>query len=243
MQGTKPLITNLVGYSKEGARFLGFELSKQKHFKIVHIDQFIRKKLEPLNRTKITLTPRSTSTVKSYTQRVGSHSVYIRFDRTRVLKRLEEAQFIQKRKGTWIGRRKPPWTILGPDQIIEKYNEIIRGYLNFYGPVTTYSLDVEYIWYLLTYSCLHTLANKYNTTLRGIIKKYGKCPCINTQTKITTLNKDGSHSKKITVKISKLIDYNTSKKIILASRDNFRKKKKQKLQVTPPKPSLGRGPS
>lgn len=55
---TKTLITNLVGYSKEGAKFLGFELSKQKHFKIAHIDQFIRKKLEPLNRTKITIIPR-----------------------------------------------------------------------------------------------------------------------------------------------------------------------------------------
>jgi hypothetical protein len=173
---TKTLITNLVGYSIEGAKFLGFELSKQKHFKIAHIDQFIRKRFDPLNRTKITKIPRPTNSNKSYTQRVGSHSIYIRFDRNRVLNRLEEAQFIKKREGVWKGRSKPAWTTLNPNQIIEKYNEIIRGYLNFYGPVTTSSLDVEYLWYLLTYSCLHTLANKYNTTLRNIIKRYGKSP-------------------------------------------------------------------
>jgi RNA-directed DNA polymerase len=98
---TKTLITNLVGYSIEGAKFLGFELSKQKHFKIAHIDQYIRKKLEPLNRTKITKTLRSTKSIKSYTQRVGSHTLYIRFDRNRVLNRLEEAQFIKKRAGIW----------------------------------------------------------------------------------------------------------------------------------------------
>lgn len=131
-------------------------------------------------------------------------------DSTEIDKRLEEAQFIQKRKGTWIGRRKSSWTVLDPNQIIEKYNEIIRGYLNFYGPVTTYILDVEYLWYLLTYSCLHTLANKYHTTLRGIIKRYGKAPIVTTQTKITILNKDGSHTKKIKEKTTKLIDYETS---------------------------------
>jgi retron-type reverse transcriptase len=230
---TKTLITDLVGYSIEGAKFLGFEFSTQKRFKIAHIDQFIKKRIDPRNKTKIAKIPRQSNFNKSYTQRIGSHSIYIRFDRNRVLNRLAEAQFIKKREGVWKGRSKPPWTTLNPNQIIEKYNEVIRGYLNFYGPVTTSSLDVEYLWYLLSYSCLHTLANKYNTTLRNIIKKYGKAPTITTQTKITILNKDNTHTKKTLEKTTKLIDYKTSKDIIFSARDKLRLNKRKKAQLTP----------
>ncbi len=79
------------------------------------------------------------------------------------------------------------------------------------------------------------MANKYNTSLRNIIKKYGKAPSISTLTKITILNKDGSHTNKTIERTSKLIDYNKSKSIILtaAFKDNFKLNKKKKAQLTP----------
>ena len=80
---TKTLITNLVGHSIDGAKFLGFELSKQKRFKIVHIDKSYRITTAPLNRKKRTKISRTNSNITSHTQRVASHTIYVRFDRNR----------------------------------------------------------------------------------------------------------------------------------------------------------------
>jgi uncharacterized protein YlxP (DUF503 family) len=49
---------------------------------------------------------------------------------------------------------------------------------------------------------------------------------ITTQTKITILNKDNTHTKKTLEKTTKLIDYKTSKTIILSAREKLRLNKK-----------------
>ena len=79
-----------------------------------------------------------------------------------------ENGFIKKYGKAYRGRSKLPWTTLPKPEIIQRYNYIIRGYVNYYSPVNDYPFDIKYIYYLLTYSCVHTLAQKRNCSLRAI---------------------------------------------------------------------------
>jgi hypothetical protein len=51
---------------------------------------------------------------------------------------------------------------------------MIRGYINYYAPVIDHPVNLNLIFYLLKYSCAHTLAQKGNTTLHKILTKYSK---------------------------------------------------------------------
>ncbi|NJM80589.1 MAG: hypothetical protein HC854_14995 [Flavobacterium sp.] len=57
--------------------------------------------------------------------------------------------------------------------MIEKYNYILRGIINFYSPEIGYVSQLNKYLYLLTYSCAHTIAAKHNMSLRKVFKKYG----------------------------------------------------------------------
>jgi hypothetical protein len=117
--------------------------------------------------------------------------------------------------------------VLAVPEIIERYNYIIRGYLNFYAPIISYSNDLSQLHYLLKYSCLHTLAQKLNLTLHGVMKKFGKNITINWEI-ITKNNK--SPKKNMT---TSLITWQQSQLIIQESISNFRNKIKNKLPLTP----------
>lgn len=59
--------------------------------------------------------------------------------------------------------------------IINRYNAIINGYLNYFSPVDNYSKFHQIIGYLLRHSCAKTLARKFNLKTRaGAFKKFGK---------------------------------------------------------------------
>ena len=75
-----------------------------------------------------------------------------------------------------MGKRKVEWTVLALPEALwaEKYNYVIRGYLTYYAPVVDYPLGLQYLHYLFTYSCAHTLANQLNCRISDIFKKFGK---------------------------------------------------------------------
>ncbi len=59
--------------------------------------------------------------------------------------------------------------------IIERYNAIIRGYLNYYSPADNYFKFGSVIGHILRHSCAKTLARKFNLRTRaGAFKEFGK---------------------------------------------------------------------
>ena len=58
-----------------------------------------------------------------------------------------------------------------PEQIINTYNSETRGILNFYALSGNFD-KLDYFVYLMEYSCLATLARKFNISTREVIHKY-----------------------------------------------------------------------
>lgn len=167
---TKTKITDLY---KEPGHFLGFQFKYQPTKRIQLVGKTQSYIPDPTNKNKkVTKTIDQPSRV--YKLRTTNPSLIFAFDRTRVLTRLVEGRFIKQSKGNYRGRSKTEWTTLEIPQIIIRFNYVISGYANFYGPVTYYPNDIFQLHYLLTYSCAHTIANKLNCSIRNIFSKYGK---------------------------------------------------------------------
>lgn len=144
-------------------------------------------------------------TAKQHTRRTTGNLLVIGIDQDRVDFRLETKKFIKKGRGS----RKTDWTVLSDYEIVMRYNYVIRGFINYYGKlVRDFSILNKYI-YLLRYSCMHTLANKHKSTLRKVIKTYGKS--------IIVTQKDNKSKK---VKELKLLDYEACKEITSKSLQN-----------------------
>lgn len=203
----KSLITNLVKpknslYPYQKAKFLGFTMcyytDKNKHIKKYGINK--RTRTDPVIRTKVKLEPYEKKLVLPNTKVISHVNLIISPDKDRVIKRLIDHRFIRQRKTQYFGTRKAEWSVLEPQLIIDKYNEIIRGYINYYCINITYPSELNFYHYLFKYSCLHTLANKYNTTIRGIMKKFGK----DINIKYLTITKRKSKGITITEEIEKI---------------------------------------
>jgi group II intron reverse transcriptase/maturase len=62
------------------------------------------------------------------------------------------------------------WLYLPDHEILERYNAEIRGILNYYNLSANF-YKLSYFCYLMEYSCLATLAGKYNSSISKIISK------------------------------------------------------------------------
>jgi retron-type reverse transcriptase len=220
---TKTKITCLTGKS-EKACFLGFNLVYFSS-RSSHVAEYGRK---IKTRTNLILRKR-TSSFKPEKEKtfilkknIAHPRLIVSFDHNRVLNRLKEARFLKKKRGEYFGQRKAEWTTLLPNEIINRYNQIIRGYLNYYCINLTYPTELNYLCYLLQYSCLHTLANKFNTTLGKIIKKFGKAPTINFIIKTEKKTKTGTLQTISTPKSIKLIDWSMAKDIMQSSKNHYK---------------------
>ena len=204
----KTSITNLKDKKKK-AKFLGFTLSyySQKTPIISTYNRFTKIRLDTVRRDKILRISKENKTLTK-TKRISHNELIVAIDKDRLLNRLIENRFIKKKRDQHFGRSKPEWTVLQAPEIVERYNQIIRGYLAYYSINLKYKTELNYIVYLLQYSCLHTLANKYNTTISKIIKKYGKSPKIKWKTQI---NKKVTENK---TNYSKLISWDNAKNFI-----------------------------
>lgn len=70
--------------------------------------------------------------------------------------------------------REIPWlSTMEPHIIIERFNSAIRGLAQYYMPIIKYKFHIHRWIYILRYSCLKTLAQKYKTSIKKIFKKYG----------------------------------------------------------------------
>jgi hypothetical protein len=223
---TKTVITKLSG--KEPARFLGFQLRKAKASESAKfVGYYFNKQKSFVLRRKKEKIKITDPTIKKYRMRSINPSLIIAWDRKRLLTRLEQKRFIRRSKDEkkWVGCRKTEWTVLKANEIIERYNWVIRGIVNYYGPMTTYATDIFQIYYLLKYSCYHTLANKFNCRISQIIKKYGKDIVYKWKEKI--IIKDQITEKG---KVIKLVTWKELKDII---NEGIKRKKDKKTNPIP----------
>jgi len=69
-------------------------------------------------------------------------------------------------------KSKGAWTALDDTQIVEMYNGILRGLLNYYSFVDNFS-DLTRVQYIVKFSAAKTLAGKHRTSVRKTFKKFG----------------------------------------------------------------------
>lgn len=88
----------------------------------------------------------------------------------KLVKRLHEKGFC-KSDGTPIS--KAAWTYLEVDQVVNLYNSILRGLLNYYRFTHNFGSMIR-IEYILRFSLAKTLAHKYRISMRKIFCKHGR---------------------------------------------------------------------
>lgn len=111
-----------------------------------------------------------TTDINNITQRSGSEIIQVGIHHERRLKNLVEKKYATPDHKP---REAPHLISFEPQEIIDLYNSIIDGLVNYYyGPITRKSELNRYI-YILHYSCLKTLAAKFKISIRKIMIKYG----------------------------------------------------------------------
>lgn len=230
LSSTKTLTTKLTSKKKKLSKkihFLGFQLSYYATKKNMLIGYKIKFKSNIMNR-KTFKTINKNKKRSTFTQRTTNPTLIAAFDRNRVFKKLESLRIIKKHNGQWQGCRKPEWGVLTIPEIIQKYNYIIRGYANFYGPILHYKNDISQLHYLLKYSCIHTLSQKLQLTLRGTMKKFGKDITVYYETTTKNLNKDGTIEVLTNKHSISLLTWPQVQSIIEIQTKNFRTKAYEK---------------
>lgn len=137
--------TKITNLKKNKAKFLGFSIFRLKHSKIV-ISRF------------------------GGSKRSTNNKVCIGWDKDRVLARFLWKGYMDKNGRP---REQPALTVLGDYEIIMRYNSIIAGYINFYAPMIDQRSALNYIVYILEYSCYKTLCQKHRTSIRKLLNKHG----------------------------------------------------------------------
>jgi len=148
----------ITDFRKKPARFLGFEIKTPAHSKFTSTKM---KKNKKNNDGKLS--------IKRVISKTGSY-VFALPDRQRLINRFHMKGYCDK-KGF---PRELPWlSHLEPHIIIERYNSVIRGICNFYTEfIKSPNKQLSRWIYILRYSCLKTLAQKYKTSIRQIFNKF-----------------------------------------------------------------------
>jgi len=81
------------------------------------------------------------------------------------------------------------WIYLEPQEIIQKYNAVLRGLLNYYHMVENRNLFTHVVW-ILKFSAAFTLARKLNISPKAVFKKFGK-------NLTTTVQAEGKKKEKV----------------------------------------------
>jgi nicotine oxidoreductase len=77
-------------------------------------------------------------------------------------------------------------------EIVQKYNSILRGFMNFYN-IAEDRTSLNELIYILEYSLAHTLAAKHRLSIKKVFTKYGK------PIKVTVKSEDKQKNKKIVI--------------------------------------------
>jgi hypothetical protein len=146
--------TSITDITKQPAKFLGFELRHPARGPLIR---------KPAKNTKYTY--------KKYNlQRKAGTIIWATIDRQRQINKFY-MKGLCNRNGF---PKEVPWlSTLEPQVIVERFNASIRGLAEFYLGYIRNISDLQRWIYIIRYSCLKTLAQKYKTSINGVFKKFG----------------------------------------------------------------------
>mmetsp|Transcript_9508 Transcript_9508/g.27192 ORF Transcript_9508/g.27192 Transcript_9508/m.27192 type:complete len:809 (-) Transcript_9508:3728-6154(-) len=180
--------TKLTDITKNPAHFLGFEITN--------------------------FPTRRVSTVKGYLKRTTGWQKKLGPDRERLINRLHMKGYCQK---DGFPREIPILTRLDSYSLIEKTNSIMMGFANYYVNYISYNTSLNRWLYIIRWSCIKTLCQKYNTNIKGVMKKHP-----NLVSKITI-----QHKEKIFTKSIKLMSVSEAINKSKSNTDFYRVARKQ----------------
>jgi hypothetical protein len=180
----KTKITNL---EKESAKFLGFEI---KGYKVKGLKYVIKDGTRTLQRTY-------------------GKDLFIGPDKQRLISRLHMKGYCSK-KGEPIHM---PWLApLEPHILITRMNSVLIGMANFYCGYISYDYLISRWLWIISTSCIKTLANKYKVSVRKIWKKFGIRTKLGNSIQSTVTNTFSEYGKEI--QMTKEWHLNTYKEIL-----------------------------
>lgn len=152
----KTLITDL---KKNRAKFLGFTIYDTKQKKIVKVPRILSAAEEKENPNQ-----------KKFARKKLSIALRVGIDKDRVLKKMQKEGIIDKNNKP-IAYDKA--LILSGHQIIEKFNQKLLGFTNYYFEAITMKSSIKRFIFILTRCCENTLAKKYKRSVRELKLKHG----------------------------------------------------------------------
>jgi group II intron reverse transcriptase/maturase len=169
--GSKEDAIKVKNFATKAFNNLGLELSQEKT-KITHAKtQTARFLGVDINigkpNTKISVVKRNGT---SFTKRTAGWNVKMTFPTKDIVKRLHLKGYC-KHDGT--PTRNKAFEHMDDVDITNHYNDVWRGYLNYYSFVDNYS-KFHYIQYILKFSLAHTLASKHRIKLQRLFYQKGK---------------------------------------------------------------------
>lgn len=138
--------------------------------------KFLGFSLKSYTKRRLTL-----STKNEKTKRAGWNLI-LDCDLKRMLEKLQLRGFCNNK---FKPIAKSPYTVLRPEEIVNRYNSMIRGIGNYYFPCLDRLSVLNRIIYILKFSCLSTFAKKYKSKITKITKKYGDPLKISISEKVT----------------------------------------------------------
>lgn len=137
----------LITHSEKNAQFLGF------HVRVVRDDALKRDK-------------------NGHLRRAFTHKCKLYVPQEKWVNKLKQIGALKIDKyGKWRSMHRPALTVLEEIEILNLYNAEIRGFYNYYC-IAFNASSLQRFYHFMKYSLYKTLANKYKTSVKKIIKKY-----------------------------------------------------------------------
>jgi group II intron reverse transcriptase/maturase len=122
-------------------------------------------------------TPKESFFEKGSVKKRASHvSIYIDAPYTKIKERFIKEKFITVKNDKLLVNAVTHWINYNHAEILDRYNRIIRGYLNYYSHVNNLHIFHKFIGFVLKHSCALTLGRKLKLRSRKkVFRRFGGC--------------------------------------------------------------------
>jgi len=103
---------------------------------------------------------------------VDNYAIHVGIDWDIVLFRLKYFGYIKRTKSTYKPQEKAAFSVLDGENIIYKYNSIIKGLYDYYQPILTTRSNLSSIGYYMKYSCIKTVSQKQQKSIHKLYTTY-----------------------------------------------------------------------
>ncbi|AKO77651.1 hypothetical protein EN12_23750 [Vibrio cholerae] len=154
--------------------------------------------------------------------RTGVGSIHLKAPMSEIIRKLAEKGFCRMADKRPTAKRE--WLVYKEWEIVERYNSVLRGILNYYSFAYNRS-ELQSVHYILKFSLAHTLANRRRTSISKVLKAGKGSPTAYKETKEgTKVVKFEAPSFKVNTK-----DFRTGASLSNVAYTYFNKRSRSKL--------------